>query len=252
MNRNFGVGQLIATRTDIANATPAVFGILQDFSLDFSFDLKPLNGQYQASIDIARAQQKITGKAKSARIYSQTFNLFFGETLTSSSGVALAQNEAHTIPAVSGPYTVQVANHSTFIADEGVFYTGTSGTGQLTQVASSPSAGQYSIAASTGTYTFASADASALILVNYSYGITSAVELSGQNQLMGTGPVFSILLAETFNQNGVAKIFNIQLNRAVASKLSFGFKNTDWTIPDFEFECMADDNNNVYTITTSE
>ena len=88
----FGSGTLIGVRTDLANQTPAVFGVVQDVQIDFAFSLKELVGQYQAPVAIGRGAMKITGKAKLARIYSQTFNtLFFGQT--QATGALLEEHE---------------------------------------------------------------------------------------------------------------------------------------------------------------
>ena len=50
----FGVGALIALRTDAAGASPAQFGTLQQVQLDLSFTVKELTGQFQAPAALAR------------------------------------------------------------------------------------------------------------------------------------------------------------------------------------------------------
>jgi hypothetical protein len=57
----FGVGALIALRTDTAIATLAQFGTLQEVQLDLSFTIKELTGQFQAPAALARGGLKITG-----------------------------------------------------------------------------------------------------------------------------------------------------------------------------------------------
>src|SRR5208283_697884 len=111
----FGSGVLIGT----TSAGPLQFGTLQDVSVDFSFSLKSLMGQYQFPVAVARGAGKISGKEKSPN----------------------------------------------FDANLGVAYA-SSGL-QLTPVASSPAAGQYSVAS--GVYTFSSADAGKAVLITYSY-----------------------------------------------------------------------------------
>src|SRR3954447_23525513 len=108
----FGSGTLIGVRTDLANQTPAVFGVVQDVQIDFSFSLKELVGQYQAPVAIGRGAMKITGKAKLARIYATTYNtLFFGQT-QATAALLQAVNEAGTIPGT--PYQVTVTNSATW------------------------------------------------------------------------------------------------------------------------------------------
>src|SRR4051812_45777264 len=110
---SFGSGVLIGVRTDIANATPINFGLIQDVSLDLSFTTKMLYGQYQFPVSIARGTAKFTGKAKMARISGLAFgSLFFGVT-PAAGQLATSFAEAGTVPAT--PYQVTVANGATFV-----------------------------------------------------------------------------------------------------------------------------------------
>ena len=241
----FGVGTLILTRTDVAYSTPTQFGVIQDCEIDFDFTNKMLIGQNQFPVDVARGEGKITGKAKIANIYARGVNdAFFGQTLGSGTGgVVYTQNEAHTVAST----TQQVTNHTGFIADQGVFYA-SSGV-QLQQVApGSEAAGKYSVNNSTGTYTFNVADEVALVF-NYTWqSTTAASQISIANQLMGTSPVFSTLLAGTYKGNSIA----IKLNAGISTKLTLPFKNTDYAIQDFEFSSYADAAGNIGTITLSQ
>lgn len=244
MQYGFGSGNLTGVRTDLPNQTPAVFGVVQDTEIDFDFSLKDLIGQYQAPVAIARAGLKTTFKVSSARIYAQIYNeLFFGQNITTG-GQLSAINEAGQVPA-SSVYTIQVTGHATFLVDQGVFYAATGI--QLQRVASSPAAGQYSVAA--GVYTFAAADASANMLLNYTYTTsTGSQEIVVNNELQGAAPTFQMNFTEQFQ----SKIFNIQLNACVASKLTFPAKNQDFIINDFEGEAYADAAGVIALITTSE
>ena len=239
----FGSGTLIGVRTDVANSTPAVFGVVQDVQIDFAFSLKELVGQYQAPVAIGRGAMKITSKAKTARIYSATYNsLFFGQT-QAAGALLQAVNEAGSIPTT--PYQVTVANSATWVTDLGVFYSATGV--QLTRVASGPTTGQYSVAA--GVYTFAAADTGLGVQINYTYTAASgAQKITLSNQLMGAGPTFQVNIAETYN----SKVLNIQLNANVASKLSFPFKNQDFVMNDIEWQSLADAAGNLGYITCSE
>jgi hypothetical protein len=240
----FGVGALIALRTDTAVATPAQFGTLQEVQLDLSFTVKELTGQFQAPAALARGGMKITGKAKAARISASNFNnIFFGQTVTT--GNTLTQlNEAGTVPATG--HTVMVGNHTTFVADLGVAYAAT-GT-MLTLVASAPAVGQYTVNSATGVYTFSAGDANATLLFTYSYTTTVGTTLSLTNQLMGSTPTFSLVLNEQYQ----GKLLNLQLNSVIAPKLSLAFKNEDFMIPEFDFQASADPAGNIGNIWLSE
>ncbi len=244
---NFGVGTIIGTRTDIANTQPAFFGVAQDFEIDFNRTIKELIGQYQFPVAIAAGQFKITGKCKFARIQMSTVNnLFLGETLTAGTQTFMpAQGEAHT-PVTT---TQQVTNHATFVADLGVAY---AATGILLQpVASGPTTGQYSVAVSTGTYTIAVADEVPLLFY-YSYTASTGSNVPIVNELMGIQPNFSINMQQQFSQFGVQKTLYLTLNACVSSKLTFPFKNQDFTLQEMDFQAFADAGNNVGNISATE
>jgi hypothetical protein len=240
----FGVGALIALRTDTAAATPAQFGTLQEVQLDLSFTIKELTGQFQAPAALARGGLKITGKAKAARISASNFNnIFFGQTL--STGNTLTQlSEAGTVSGTG--HTVTVGNHASFVADLGVAYAAT-GT-MLTPVTSGPAVGQYTVNSATGVYTFSAGDANAALLFTYSYTTTTGTSLSLTNLLMGSAPTFSLILNEQYQ----GKLLNLQLNAVIAPKLSLAFKNEDFMIPEFDFQAAADPAGNIGNIWLSE
>jgi hypothetical protein len=234
---SFGSGVLLGTRTDVANATPINFGLVQEVQLDLSFTSKELYGQYQWPVAIARGQGKMTGKAKMARISGMAFNnLFFGQTLGAGQ-LATSFGEAGTIPA-STPFTVSVANAATWQDDYGVIY---SATGlPLTKVASGPAAGQYSVAA--GVYTFAAGDAGKAVLISYTFtGAGSGQQVTLPNPLLGTTPTFQAQLFTTFQ----GQPLNVKLFNCVSNKLAFQTKLEDFVIPELDFAVAASAAGNV-------
>ena len=238
----FGIGGLIARRTDVTAPTPVQFGVLQEVSLDLSFTIKELTGQYQAPAALARGGLKITGKAKAARITAAMFNdVFLGQTL--STGQTLTALMEPGTPATN---SLTVANAGTFVNDLGVINVATGGT--MTRVAATPAAGQYSINEATGVYTFASADSNPPVYVTYDYTATGGKSISIANQLMGSGPSFSLVLSETYQ----GKMLNLKLNSVISPKLSLGFKNEDFMVPEFDFQAAADVAGNIGNIWLSE
>ncbi len=242
---SFGSGVLIGTRTDIPNATPINFGLVQEVTIDQSASVKEIYGQYQYPLAAARGTIKTTGKAKVARISGLAFaNLYYG--ITPSAGqLATSFAEAASVPATS-PYTVTVVNEATFANDAGVVYAA-SGL-PLTKVASSPAAGQYSVA--NGVYTFAAADEGKAVLLTYSYAIASTGQKIAvvNNQLIGTTPTFQALFYTTFQGQAVT----LQLNNCISNKLTFGTKLEDFVMPEFDFACFADTGGNVMTWSFAE
>jgi hypothetical protein len=234
---SFGSGVLLGMRTDIANATPVNFGLVQEVQLDLQFTAKELYGQYQFPVAIARGQGKATGKAKMAQVSGLAFNnLFFGGTLGAGQ-LATSYGEAGTVPS-SSAYTVTVANSSAWQDDYGVVYAATGL--PLTKAASSPSAGQYSVAA--GVYTFNASDAGKAVLVSYTYTVSgTGQELTLANPLMGTTLTFQAQLYTSFQ----GKPCNVKLFNCVSSKLSFATKLEDFTIPELDFDIFANAAGNV-------
>lgn len=237
---SFGSGVLIGTRTDVPNATPVNFGLVQEVTIDESASLKELYGQFQRPVAIARGTIKTTGKAKVARISGLAFaSLYYGVTPVAGQ-VMTAFGEAATVPAAA-PYTVTVANGASFVGDQGPIYALTGL--PLIRVASAPAAGQYSLGAG-GVYTFASADSGKPLLLNYTYTLAgSGQRFTVTNQLLGTTPTFAVQLYTTFQGQSV----NVNYVNCTASKLGFGTKLEDFTMPEFDFSMFADAAGNVAT-----
>jgi hypothetical protein len=241
---SFGSGVLLGTRTDVANATPVNFGSVQEVTIEETATIKELYGQYQRPIAAARGTIKTTGKAKLARISGLAFaNLFYGVTPTAGQ-LATSFAEAGAIAATT-PFTVTVANAGTFINDDGVLYAATGL--PLTKVASTPAAGQYSVAS--GVYTFNSADAGKAVLTSYTYTFSgSGQKFTVANQLLGTTPTFQAVFYTSFQGQAVS----LQLNNCTSTKLSFQTKLEDFVMPEFDFSCFADASGNVMTWSFAE
>ena len=242
----FGTGTLYGipltdqTGTAITNPTPIQFGVLQEVSVDISFDEKTLYGAYQFPVAFGRGKGKVSAKAKAADFSAQALgSLFFGAT--PSAGIrSVVDNVAVTVPAVS-TYTITptVPSSGTWATDLGVRY---SSTGiSLTRVASAPTVGQYTVAA--GVYTFAAADASAAVLISYEYTATSTTQytIAIANQLMGQAPSFQAQLSLPYN----GKQMVLKMNNCVASKLSLPVKNEDFSMQEFDWTALADASGNI-------
>ena len=248
----FGSGILWGTPTAdafgnaVANPTPVQFGVLQEITLDVSFDNKPLYGQQQMPVTVARGKGKITGKAKFALLNGATINsLFFGQTLNTGIIGDVYDVTGTAIP--STPYTITptVPNSGTWSRDLGVR---NSNGVPMTRVASAPATGQYSVAA--GVYTFAAADTTLVVFINYAYTATSATAKNSNvvNLPMGYAPTFRAdLLVPYQGKNMVWSAPN-----CVANKLSLATKLDDFTVPEFDFDVFADSAGNVLTYALSE
>jgi hypothetical protein len=236
---NFGVGQMYGTRTDVANATPIAFGILQDTTFDFSFTTKPLMGQNQFAVFVARAEAKWTAKAKAGVLSGRLLNdIFFGQSLAAGQ-TQLAAAEPHTASGTN----VTVTNSTTFVADEGMVYAGS--LLPLIAVTSSPSAGQYSFAA--GVYSLSASDSGTSVLVSYTYSIAgSGQKITLTNQLLGTTPTFSAVFRNRDARSGLFTTW--VFNRLTSSKLTIASKSADYSIPEFDMEIMDDGTGTIGTM----
>jgi hypothetical protein len=248
MQLSFGSGAVWGERTDVSGSGigPRQFGVLQDIQIDFSWSNKELYGQLQFPVAIARGQAKITGKAKFAQILGLLYSDIFFGTSPATGQFAVSQLEAATVPATT-LYTVTPANAASYNDDLGVAY---AANGKRFNRVTTPAApGQYSVNFSNGLYTFAPADASAAVLISYTYNIaTSGNKLTLTNQSMGITPTFKATFYTSYNGAGTA----LRLNACTASKLSLPTKLDNWTITELDFTAFADSSGNVGYLSSVE
>lgn len=248
----FGSGVVWATPLQdangnaITNPTPVQLGVMQDISIDLSFDIKELYGQSQFAVAVGRGKGKMTGKAKVAQVNGTAINsLFFGQTVTNGIVSDYYDVQGQSIPA-STPYTITVTapGSGTWSYDLGVR---DSNGLPMTRVASAPATGQYSVAA--GVYTFAAADTGKTVFISYQYTATSttAVKSTVKNVLMGQAPTFKADIYLPY----AGKSMILTIPQCVSSKLSFATKQDDFVIPEFDFSGFADSAGNaLYWATT--
>lgn len=249
---SFGAGVMWGTPTAdafgnaIANPSPVQFGVLQEISLDVSFDTKMLYGQNQFPVAVGRGKGKVSGKAKFAQLNGAILNsLFFGQTLTSGITADVYDITGTAIPTTPFTITPTPPSSGTWSRDLGVR---DSNGLPMTRVASAPATGQYSVAA--GVYTFAAADTGKIVFISYQYTATSttAKKSSVVNVPMGYAPTFGCDLYEPFQ----GKALTIYLPNCIGSKLQFATKLDDFNVPEFDFEAFADAAGNVMTYGLSE
>lgn len=252
MQQAFGSGILWGTPlTDlsgnaITNPSPAIFGVLQDVSVDISFDTKELYGQNQFPVTVGRGKGKIACKAKTAQVYGAFYNsLFFGGTMTNGIYSDVYETNGAIIPTTPFQITVTPPSSGTWAADLGVI----SATGlPMIRVASAPATGQYSAAA--GVYTFAAADAALRVFINYQYTATSTTAKNSTvvNSVMGYAPTFQADLFIPYQ----GKALCLTLYSCISSKLSLGTKLDDFTIPELDFAAFANSAGSVMKWSTTE
>lgn len=251
----FGIGALWGQRTDVSGIGTDQFAILQDNSVDFSFELKELYGQLQFPVDIARGKGKISGKTKMARVFAALYaDLFFGASVTLNSEHNTAENEIDAVPGTT-PYQVTVANATAFVADLGVYYNAGANIGNrftYTSVTAPSSAGTYYVNPTTGVYTFASVDASSSVAISYTFTDAHGKMITLTNNFMGYTPTFEATFYQQRNTQGSTGQLTLLLNECVSSHLTFPSRIDDYGIPDFDFMAFSNQGGQIGSLSTTE
>jgi hypothetical protein len=236
----FGSGLFYATPlmdafgNSLAAPTPILLGIMQEASIDLSFDSKELFGGDQFAIDAARGQGKLSGKAKSAQISLFQWNqLVFGQTL--STGQVLVSHSTTPTPVpVGASITVDPPAGGIVSGDLGVRGAGSV---PFQRVLAAPAAGQYVFDSVAGKYTFSNADVGVPVFIDFRYTVTTGKSLSVKNLPMGDMPVFQGELFLKYK----GKTIYVRVPNFVSNKLGISTKQDDYTIPDFEFTGYQDE-----------
>lgn len=251
----FGAGDMTVTPlldasgAAIVNPSPARLMDLQEASADLPAQIKKLFGQNSFPIGVGVGQREINWKVKPARIYAAQWNaLFFGQSITS--GTLLANYRdlvGAAIPSTPFQITVTPPSSGTYVCDLGVI----DANGKpMQRVASAPATGQYSLNASTGQYTFASADVGKTVYINFQYtaSVTGAQKIAVQNLPMGYAPAFKADMSVTY----LGKVLTFSMPMCISTKMSIGLKNEDFAVPEFEFSVFDNGTGVVMTVSTSE
>jgi hypothetical protein len=236
----------------LAGTGPTQFGITQKASVNWSFTDKPLYGQQQFPVAVARGQGKVDVKITNAQFNMLLFaDIFFGLTPTVGQ-FSVAQSE---VIVAAGGYSV--INAATFIDDLGVRYNDSGNhlyriSGGTPPVNLDPlitplplsGAGTYSVDLTSGAYTFDGADAGLELVVSYAYATAdTGVQLSITNQGQGFTPAWKCTFFQQTSPgqagaNTSDQPLALRLNACVSSKLTLPNSAIDaWTIP--ELDAMA-------------
>ena len=227
----FGTGNLYVL--PVGGGAPIAAGALQDVDVKFSGDIKQLFGSSSFALDVSRGKVKIEGKFSIGKLDLNIINnLFFGGSVTTGE-LLQAINEAGAVPAVT-TYTVTAANGSNFDTDLGVYYA-VSGAPFTQVTAGSEAVGKYSVNQTTGVYTFAAADASAAVVLNYLYKSASTGQtLIINNVQMGAVPSFYLVLSNTSK----GKHLTLELYNCVCPTFDMPLKQDDYLKQALDFQAQ--------------
>lgn len=240
----FGAGTAILTPAAVngpANPTPLQVPIMQELSIDFSGDTATLYGQDQFPYGVARTKVKIECKCKMGAIYAALLSdLFFGATLATGQTLFSLQELGTKVS-----NAITVSHSANFVADMGVINATTGA--PYRAVAASPAVGQYTVTA--GVYTFNASDTITTAFISYTYSSNSTgVSATVTNKAMGQMPTFNFKYCNNqWGPNEYLEFFN-----GVAKKIGMPNKNTEFDMVDFEFECYASSNGNVFKLALDE
>lgn len=235
----FGSGFLFMTPTGASDNTPVRVGVMQNVSLEFSFDEKPLYGQNQFPEAVARGKAKLTSKCAFAQIDSRAIGEVFLGGTPAAGQEQIVDLEAASVPTT--PFTITVAGATNYTGDLGVFY---ATTGQpLQQVtAGSEATGKYSVTisgANKGKYVFATGDSLAAVLISYTKNdTTTGFKTTISNQAMGSYIPFQADLFQN-NPETAGTQWGARLYKCASHKLAMASKQDDWLIPDMDFSVYA-------------
>lgn len=109
---------------------------------------------------------------------------------------------------------------------------------------------QYSGPAS-GVYTFATGSNGLTLTFRYSKSQTVGRSVDLTNQPMGLSTKFQLNMYNRSTSNA-GKTFGVRLYAVVFPKFSLPMKNTEFTLPDLDFECLADVNGRIGTFYTND
>lgn len=243
---NFGAGVLFGTPLQdgtgaaISNPSPIQFGVLQEVSVDESWETKMLHGANQFPIAIGRGKGKVSMKAKAANFNAALVNTFlYGTSLVSAYENIYNDITGLLVPTSTFAIAPTAPSSGSIVADLGVV-SAVNGA-PLTRVASSPTSGQYSYSA--GTWTFSNLDYGLRMYISFAYSATvaGAKKIIVPNNLMGVMPVFTVDLATTYQ----GKTGYVRYPNVVASSFTRTYKNDDFTIPEFQMDAFADYSGNI-------
>lgn len=228
----FGAGDVFITEGSGAAPDSIRIATLQETSLDINpGELKTMYGGKKYPVAAAQGKGSITGKAKQGEIQPELLALVLGGSKAAGT-IECVAGESGAVPAGAG-YTITVTGSATWLDDRGVL--DLSNGLYMSRVATGPTAGQYSVAA--GVYTFAAADANHAVRISYRKTVSgSGSTVSITNTNMGVATTY---IVDLYNTTQDGKKYGVLLYAAVLPKLSLGFKNEDFAMPDLDITCLA-------------
>lgn len=235
----YGNGSVILTPTlngdgtAIAVPTPVRMRDIQNISgLDFKYDTKDAHGDGQFPLYGAKGKGSFGFSFETLSQTINQINVAHGQTVTTGREVLYEDTTGSAIPGTPYAITPTPPNSGVWVSDQGVYDALTGD--PLVRVASAPITGQYSVSA--GVYTFAAADTTKTVYIDYLYSISTGKKLTLNSQKMGFTPFYSALLTVKYQDDGL--LFNFK--RIMVKSMSTGTKKDDFEMIKYECAVYAD------------
>ena len=231
MNFQFGLGKLVF-KDALGNSLVA--GAVQEFSTDYSQDIKEMHGENKDALAIAGGKRKVTGKFKLGAYDLKVLNaLFFNGSVTTGSE-RLGKDK------VLADATITVTNAGDFLEDLGV---STADGFQFKLVTTSPAIGEYSVNTTTGVYTF-NASQTGYVTILYKYSATTGQKYTIDTELMGDLNTFEVHLFTTYGGQNICKKYH----KVTVTKFSEQIKNDDFVYSDFDFQLSVNNEGELFDV----
>lgn len=221
----FSAGSLVLVDSSGTLPQSKNVGLLKNIEATFESAIKSYFGKKKFAVANATGECKVSGSIGFGHIDGSLIASVLGGTKTT--GRKLAENKSGLIPAT--PYQVTITHSADFTRDLGVEIDGKT----ATQVSTTPTAGQYSVAA--GVYTFAAADTGKTYDLNAEYSATTGSTIKISNAQMGTDVVFELNMWNDFRGSH----FGMTLYQVILSNLGLKFASDEFTAEDLKWEASV-------------
>ena len=217
-NLSFDAGALVFLDRSVSPAVPYQIARLQDVSVDYQQEVKPLKDSNRFVSVVALGQAKMSIKAKTHAARAQFLAKVLGGTLTAGGKRLFTE----TLTAAS--HSVTATKAANFVDDLGML--DASGN-QMTPVSALTAVGQYTVAA--GVYTFYSGDADTTKTISYSYTDTAGNTVAVNNSVVAAAPMLECLAFNEYVDGiGVTHRKGLRFYAVLIDKLQDQDKQSDW------------------------
>lgn len=227
---SFGLGFIGAMPT--TGGDPVYFGLAQGINITLTETKVPLRGNKKYAVDIGIGECDMKGKIDSVNMFGGSLATLIGGT-TAAGMTKLVADETGTVPAT--PFELTLAEAATYVNTYRVY--NVTNSVQMTEVSSSPSAMEYSVAS--GVITFNTAEEGDSVLTTYSY--TDAADgystvVTNDNQSVAT----KCILACCASQTTTGGELYVTFPKVVFGGLTLDIKPGQWNTNNVEFDVCAD------------